>query len=43
MTTLIANFLCACASFSWLAETSIVSLFLFGEQPYPTSTDEQDN
>ncbi len=38
---MIGKLLMACAAFSWLAETSIVSLFLFGEQPYPT--DEHEN
>ncbi len=33
---MIGNLLCALASFSWIAETSIVSLFLFGETSYPT-------
>lgn len=37
---MIGNFLCACASFSWIIETNLVSLFLFGESPYPTK--EQD-
>jgi len=29
------------ASFSWTMETSMVSIFLFGEYPYPT--EESDN
>lgn len=33
---MIANFLYACAAFSWIIETNMVSLFLFGECPYPT-------
>lgn len=37
---MIRNFLCMCASFSWIAHTNIVSIFLFGEYPYPDK--EQD-
>lgn len=33
---MIGKFLCACAAFSWVLETSIISLFLFGESEYPT-------
>lgn len=38
---MIANFLCACASFSWILESSMVSILLFGEYPYPVES--QDN
>lgn len=38
---MIANLLCACASFSWVMETTIISIFLFGEYPYPV--ENQDN
>ncbi len=37
---MIANFLCACATFSWFMETTMVSIFLFGESPYPTEEQE---
>lgn len=33
---MIGNFLCACAAFSWVIETTMVSIFLFGEYPYPS-------
>lgn len=33
---MIANFLCACADCTWWFQSSIVSLFLFGESAYPT-------
>lgn len=33
---MIAKFLCACAAFSWIMETNMISIFLFGEYPYPT-------
>lgn len=38
---MIAHFLCACASFSWILESSMVSLLLFGEYPYPA--EDQSN
>lgn len=38
---MIANLLCACADFSWVMETTMVSIFLFGEYPYPS--EEKDN
>lgn len=38
---MIAKLLCAFASFSWLMETNIISIFLFGEYPYPS--EEKDN
>ena len=37
---MIAKFLCACASFSWILESSMVSILLFGEYPYPA--EDQD-
>lgn len=37
---MIRNLLCAVAAFSWVLDTSMVSIFLFGEYPYPT--EEQD-
>lgn len=33
---MIRNLLCAVAAFSWVIETNLVSIFLFGECPYPT-------
>lgn len=33
---MIAKFLCACAAFSWVLDTSMISILLFGEYPYPT-------
>lgn len=33
---MIGRFLCVCASVSWWFQSSFVSLFLFGEYPYPT-------
>ena len=38
---MIGNFLCACANFSWVLESNIVSIWLFGEYPYPSK--EQSN
>lgn len=37
---MIRNLLCAFATFSWIADTSMVSLFLFGESPYPVEDAE---
>lgn len=37
---MIANFLTTCAAFSWVIHTNIVSIFLFGESPYPTEDQE---
>lgn len=37
---MIRNLLCAVAAFSWVLDTSMVSIFLFGEYPYPA--EEQD-
>ena len=37
---MIEKFLNACASFSWTMESSMISLFLFGEAPYPTPTEQ---
>lgn len=37
---MIRNLLYACAAFSWIMESSFISLLLFGEAPYPT--EEQD-
>lgn len=33
---MIARFLTLCAAFSWIFDTSMVSILLFGEYPYPT-------
>ncbi len=33
---MISQLLCACAAFSWTIQTSIASILLFGEYPYPT-------
>lgn len=33
---MIAKLLFACASFSWIIESTMVSILLFGEYPYPT-------
>jgi len=33
---MIAKLLCACSIFSWIIESSMVSILLFGEYPYPT-------
>ncbi len=33
---MIGNLLCALASFSWILESTYVSLLLFGESQYPT-------
>ena len=33
---MIRNLLCAVAAFSWVLDTSMVSICLFGEYPYPT-------
>lgn len=32
---MMSNLLCAIAAFSWVIDTSMVSIFLFGEYPYP--------
>lgn len=37
---MIRNLLCAVAAFSWVIDTSIISLFLFGESPYPVEDAE---
>lgn len=37
---MIRNLLCAFATFSWIADTSMVSIVLFGEYPYPTEDQE---
>ena len=38
---MIRNLLCAVAAFSWVLDTSaMVSLFLFGESPYPVEDAE---
>lgn len=41
MTGKIGHLLCACAALSLTIETNLVSIFLFGEYPYPT--EEQDD
>ncbi len=33
---MISQFLTCCASFSWWIETTIASVVLFGEYPYPS-------
>jgi len=38
---MLAKLLTTCASFSWILESSMVSLFLFGESAYPT--EDQSN
>lgn len=37
---MIRNLLCACAAFSWIIETNVVSIFLLGEYPYPTKDEK---
>ena len=37
---MIRNLLCAVAAFSWVIESTIVSLLLFGESPYPVEDAE---
>ena len=37
---MIRKFLCACAAFSLILHIDIVSIFLYGEYPYPS--EEQD-
>lgn len=38
---MIGNLLCALASFSWIAQTTMVSILLFGEYPYPTEDENE--
>lgn len=38
---MIGSLLSACVAFSWVLKTSMVSILLFGEYPYPT--EDQDN
>lgn len=38
---MIRNLLCAVAAFSWVLDTSMISLLLFGEYPYPV--EDADN
>lgn len=37
---MIRNLLCAVAAFSWVLDTSVISIWLFGEYPYPTEDQE---
>lgn len=37
---MIRNLLCAVAAFSWVLDTSMISLLLFGEYPYPVEDAE---
>lgn len=37
---MIRNLLCAVAAFSWVLDTSMISLVLFGESPYPVEDAE---
>lgn len=36
---MLSQILTACAGFSWWIETTIASVFLFGEYPYPSEED----
>lgn len=38
---MIAKLLMSCAAFSWWVETTLPSIFLFGECPYPTEDDAE--
>lgn len=38
---MVESFLLACTSFAWWIETTITSLLLFGEYPYPAEDDAE--
>ena len=40
MSTLIGSLLTSVAAFSWIIDTSLPSIVLFGEYPYPTQEDK---